>query len=154
MKNIYTIPPAQEDADKRTILLELDESGDYIGWRLYREGDQEKYSGSLSFKRNETSFQFFDGNRILIDSRDRCVLYAESRKDVERLFQRHPHASNYVIFNIDKIDQFYRVANPLVALEQVERRHIGKPLIDDEFLVWTREMLSSPSEWKKLLVEL
>ena len=152
MVKLYAIPPAIEDSDKRSIVLEIEDFSDSIAWRAYRQGSDERHAGSAPLGRHEYSFATCDGFRILVDSRDRAVLYAESMADVGRVFQPHPYSPFQLTFYPDKVDEVYRVAAPL-PMEMLEVQGMGKSPIDYNFVRWVRRIPPFSPKWRKLTGE-
>jgi len=153
MINAYIIPAAREDADRKNIMLEIENLPNGVAWRTYRQGSGEVQSGLRTFDKDVYLFTLLDGFRILLDSRDRSILYAESMEDVRRAVVPNPYNPKLLDILLNEIDRAYKVAEPL-SLEEVEVRSMNKDPIDDEFFTWAREMLSPPSEWKELLVDI
>lgn len=150
MINAYIIPAAREDADRKNIMLEIENLPNGVAWRTYRQGSGEVQSGLSTFDKDVYLFTLLDGFRILLDSRDRSVLYAESMEDVGRAVVPNPHYPNSLDIHLDEIDRVYKVADPL-SLEEVEVLSMNKDPIDDEFEKWVQGITAPSPEWKKLL---
>ncbi|MBI4010391.1 MAG: hypothetical protein HY361_04370 [Candidatus Aenigmarchaeota archaeon] len=147
MVRFYSIPAAREDIDKRNIMLEIEDSADRMKWRTYHEGGREISSGTTILDKKQHSITSLLGSRILFDSRDRSILYAESIEDAIRAFVSYPYYTNHLFSEIDRV---YKVAVPLIP-ELAEVRNMDKGTLDDDFARWVREIPPLSPEWKKLL---
>ncbi len=151
MINVYIIPAAREDADRKNIMIEIENLPNGVAWRTYRQGSGEVQSGLTKFDKDEyPSILFADSPRILIDPRDRSILYAESMEDVGKVFVPNPHYTNRLDANLNEIYRVYKVVGPL-SLETAEVQSMNKDSIDDDFVKWVQGITAPSPEWEKLL---
>lgn len=150
MAKFYSIPAAREDSDRRNFMLEIEDMQGGILWRAYREGDQQISAGATPLNRLEKIFVNFDDWRIIVDSRDRAVLYAESIEDKCKVFQHHPSLPSHLIIYPNKFSEVYRMAEPL-PMEVVEAQSMDKSPIGNDFAEWASGIPVLDPSWKKYL---